>query len=296
MTRRTRLHLAAAGLLLAVGCSDFSLSDMKWPLKDNEEVIVENAKAALSGKEGHSRYIGDYITVRRGLQMFVVEGIGLVTGLAGTGTDDGPPYRELMLEDMRRRKFPRPEEYLRSPNTCIVLVRAYIPPLVRKGDRLDVEVRVPEGSGATSLQGGTLLECNLTEVAYAPGKGRLEGHTMARAKGPLLSAKLGEAEASGEFVRAQIPGGAVYVGQDRNLSVALQRDYANYRMSTRIAKRIGERFYDYNNSGIQQPMAEAKTHSRIDLEVHSRYRDNYPRYLECVRQITLSDTAVERSV
>jgi hypothetical protein len=296
MSWRSRLLLAAVCLLTAVGCQDFSLSDMKWPFRDDEEIAVENAKEALSGKEGHSRYVGDYITVRRGLQMFVVEGVGLVTGLAGTGADDGPPYRELILEDMRRRKFPRPEEFLKSPNTAIVLVRAYIPPLVRKGDKLDVEVRIPEGSGTTSLQGGMLLECDLTEVAYAPGKGRMEGHVLAKALGPLLSAKLKESDASGDFVRAQIPGGATYVGQDRNLSVALQRDYANYRMSTRIAKRVGERFYDYDSSGIQRPLAEAKTHSRIDMDVHTRYRDNYPRYLECVRHITLRDSAVERSV
>jgi hypothetical protein len=67
-------------------------------------------------------------------------------------------------------------------------------------------------------------------------------------------------------------------------------------MSTRIAKRIGERFFDYDKSGIQEPLAVAKTHHRIDLKVHSRYRDNYPRYLQCVRAITLRDTAIERNV
>ncbi len=284
-------------LALASGCQELpSISDLRLPFSDPEEQVVQNVKAALSGKEGHSRLVGDYIAVRRGLSYYVVEGVGLVTGLDGTGWDDGPPYRELMLEDMRKRRFPRPEEFLRSKTTAIVLVRVFIPPLTKRGDRLDVEVYVPEGSGTTSLRGGTLLECPLTEVAYAPGRGRLQGKVLAKAKGPILDAQVTSAELNAPFLRGQIPGGAVYVGEDRDLSIALQREYANYRMSTRIAKRIGERFYDYDDAGIQRPLAEAKTHSRIDLKVHSRYLDNYPRYLQAIRHIHLSDTPVERNL
>lgn len=297
MVRFPRLLTTTLILGALAGCVDsWSFSKLKQPFVDDEEVAVQNAKAALSGEAGHARFVGDYITVRRGLQMFVIEGVGLVTGLAGTGSDDGPPYREVILEDMRRRQFPRPEEFIRSPNTAIVLVRAFVPPLVRPGDRIDVEVRVPEGSGTSSLRGGRLLECHLTEVAYAEGQGRMEGHVLAKAHGCLLGPKIGDGESDGDFLRAQIPGGAVYVGKPRDLSVALERDYANYRMSVRIADRIGKRFYDYNDSGIQEPLAEAKTHSRVDLKVHSRYRDNYPRYLQCIRSIALRDTPVERNV
>jgi hypothetical protein len=297
MSRLTSF-LAIVGLLsLSVGCTEMAgLSRLSWPFGDKEEIAGENAKAAIRGEEGHSRYVGDYISVRRGLQMFIIEGVGLVTNLAGTGTDDGPPYRELMLDDMRRRRFPRPEEFLRSPDTCIVQVRAFVPPLVRPGDKLDVEVRIPEGSGAKSLRGGTLLECELTEVAYAQGRGRIEGHVLAKAEGPLLSHKLADDDAENAILQARIPGGAVYVGEERFLSVAVQEEYANFRMSTRIAQRIGERFFDYDKHGIQEPLAEAKTHHRIDIKVHSRYRDNYPRYLQCVRAITIRDTTVEKNV
>lgn len=297
MCRLSRFLTTALLLTLAVGCTEFTgLSQLKWPFADEEEQAVANAKAALKGEDGHSRYVGDYISVRRGLQMFVIEGVGLVTGLAGTGSDDGPPYRDLMLDDMRKRRFPRPEEFLRDPSTCVVVVRAYVPPLARPGDRLDVEVRVPEGSGTKSLRGGTLLECDLTEVAYAQGRGRMEGKVLAKARGALLSHKIADDKADADFLRAQIPGGAVYVGEERHLAVAVEQEYANYRMSTRIAKRIGERFYDYDKHGIQEPLAEAKTHHRIDLKVHSRYRDNYPRYLQCVRSITIRDSTVERNL
>lgn len=298
MQRQTHLPAVAIILLLLVtGCTELTgVSALKLPWKSSEDKIVDNVKAALSGSEGYPRTIGEYVTVRRGLQMFVVEGIGLVTGLNGTGTDDGPPHRDTLLEEMRKRRFPRPEEFLRSPNTAIVLVRAYIPPLARKGDPLDVEVRVPDGSGATSLRGGSLLECSLSEIGYVQGRGRMEGHVMAKARGPILNTKLGDSESSGDFLRGQIPGGAVYIGPDRDMSIALKPEYSNYRMSTRIAKRIGERFHDYDKSGIQRPLAEAKTHSRIDLQIHSRYRDNYPRYLQVIRNIQLRDSTINKNL
>jgi flagellar basal body P-ring protein FlgI len=299
MTRR-RLFLSAllgAPVAFLAGCQESSLlSKVPNPFVDPEDEVVENVQEALRGDGEHARLIGDYITVRRGLQMYVVEGIGLVSGLNGTGTDDGPPYRDMMLEEMRKMKFPRPEQFLSSTNTTIVIVRAYIPPLVRQGDRLDVEVHVPEGSGATSLRGGTLLECTLTEVAYAPGKGHMKGKVLARASGQILGANLGEADVSGDFLRGTVPAGAVYVGEDRDLSVTLQREYSNYRMSTRVAKRIGERFYERDRSGIQQQLAEAKTHTRIDIQIHSRYRDNYPRYLQAIRHIAIKETPVERNI
>ncbi|MEZ6066436.1 MAG: flagellar basal body P-ring protein FlgI [Planctomycetaceae bacterium] len=296
-SRLALLSSLLIGSFLCAGCTESSMfSGLRNPLADPEDEVVENVKEALRGADGHSKLIGDYITVRRGLQMYVVEGVGLVTNLNGKGTDDGPPYRDMILEDMRKLRFPRPEEFLSSPDTAIVLVRAYIPPLVRKGDPLDVEVRLPDGSGAGSLRGGTLLECTLTEVAYAPGKGHLKGKVLARAQGAILGANLGDGPSDDDFLRGTIPGGAVYVGDDRDLAVTLQREYSNYRMSTRIANRIGERFYERDRSGIQQKLADAKTHSRIDIQIHSQYRDNYPRYLQTIRHIAIRETAVEKNL
>jgi hypothetical protein len=248
------MRLACLALLLAApaGCQELPSFAKLNPFADSEEVVVSNVKDALQGKEGHSRLVGDYITIRSGLQMYVIEGIGLVTGLNGTGSDPGPPYREVLLDDMRRRKVPRPEQFLQSPDNALVLVRAYVPPLIKKGDRIDIEVRVPDGSGTRSLRGGVLLDCTLTELAYAPGRGMLEGKVLAHAAGPILNADLGE-DSTGEFLRGSIPGGGVYVGADRDLSVQLLRDYANARMSTRISDRIGQRFFDYDRSGTRWP-------------------------------------------
>lgn len=296
-----KIFTAAIGCLLltlCAGCSSlWSKEGLKLPFSESkEDKVIKNVQSALKGDEGHSRLIGDYISVRSGLQMYVIEGVGVVKGLHGTGGDPGPPYRDIVLEDMRKRRFPQPEQFLRLPSTTVVIVRAYVPPLVRKGDLIDVEIRVPEGSETTNLQGGYLLECSLTERAYAQGRGMLEGKSVAKAEGPILNLQLDGNGSGGQFLRGIIPGGAVYTGDHRKLSVQLRSDYTNYRMSTRIADRIGTRFHDYDDDGIQRKLADAKTHAKIELDVHSRYRDNYPRYLQTIRHIALKDTSSSRNM
>lgn len=278
------LSVAALCALLLAGCQDFDLR-----LQSPEEEARENANEALRGEKDHSSLIGDYVSVT-GLRPIVLDGVGLVTNLNGTGDD--PPtsvYRTALLEDMKKRNVPDPNQVLRDPSTTLVLVRAYLPPLLKKTEEFDVEVLLPDGSQATSLQGGILLDCELTEQAYVAGRGTLKGHRLAIARGSLLTKGEGDG-----LRRATIPAGATYVGEDRNLSISLRPDYRSVRMSQRIAHRIGQRFHDYDQYGIKRPLAEAKTDSRIELVVHSRYLDNYPRYLQCIRHILLRDTNIER--
>jgi hypothetical protein len=277
--------LIVLAALLLPGCQDLDLR-----LQSPEEKAKENANEAIRGEKEHSAMIGDYISVS-GVNMVILDGVGLVTSLNGTGDD--PPasvYRTAILDEMRKRNIPDPNQKLRDPSTTLVLVRAYLPPLIKKSETFDVEVYLPDGSEATSLKGGMLLECELTEQAYVAGRGTLKGHRMAIAHGAILTQ---EEDANG-VRRGVIPAGATYVGDDRNLSIYLRPDYRSVRMSQRIAQRIGQRFHDYDEYGIKRPLAEAKTDSRIELVVHSRYRDNYPRYLQCIRHILLRDTTVER--
>lgn len=273
------------------GCNEL---DLQIPgFRDEREVRLENVNEAINGEDGHSRLIGDYIQIS-GTNMPSLEGVGLVVGLDGTGDD--PPashLRNQLLDDMRRRNVENPNQWLRRPSTTLALVHAYVPPLIRKGDHFDVEVYLPPGSQATSLANGNLLECDLTEKAVIAGRGVFDGKRLAISGGHLLLD--GEA-GNGTELRGRIPSGAVYLGENRNLLIHLRPDYRSVRMSQRIAARIGERFHDYDEYGIQRPLAEAKTDSRIELVVHSRYRDNWPRYLQCIRHIRLRETAMERQL
>lgn len=283
--------------LLGAGCSAIELSDaFKNPFaKDDKEKAKKrqrNIDAALRGDGGHAKFIGDYVQIRgEGVQ--TLQGVGLVNGLSGTGED--PPasyYRKMLLDDMRRMKIENPESMLSSPNTTLVIVTAYLPPLVRKGDRIDVEVTLPEGSETTSLAGGWLLPCRLSEFAYVDG-GMREGKELARSSGPVILFTA-EGTSGASLKKGLIPGGAEYIGEDRNLTMGLRPDYVGARMVTKIENRISHRFHGYDKAGIKKPMAKAKTDSTIELTVHDKYLENYPRYLQVIRHMALNESPIDR--
>jgi flagellar basal body P-ring protein FlgI len=296
IARNRNAALAAALVALLVGCQDLMLR-MKDPKEYARKVGRENADAALVGKAGHAKLLGDYISVS-GYYNVVIEGVGLVTNLDGTGEDiPVSPYRTMLLEDMKKRKIKDPNTLLRSTSTALVLVRAYLPPLIKKGEPFDVEIVLPDGSQSTSLAGGWLLECDLKEHVNVAGGGVREGRILGKAKGPILLAT-GEEKGTAALAamkRGTIPGGATYVGQeDRSLVAMVRNDYQSAKLTHRIAQRIGDRFHDYDKHGLQQPMAEATTDRKIKLMVPERYRDNYPRYLQVVRNIQLRESDVEK--
>jgi hypothetical protein len=288
-------RLVIASLLFSVGCQSLDL-DLKLPgMLNPENRRRDRVNKALKGEKGHSKLIGDYISIG-GDTVRMIQGVGLVVGLDGTGEDPpATPQRKMLLEEMRRRKIDDPESLLASPNTALVVVTAYIPPLIRKGDLLDVEIKLPEGSQTTSLRGGQLMETFLREYAYLPeGGGVKEGREMALAHGPIM-VRGGESDPSG-LIQGVIPGGSKYISLERNLVIKLRDDYKGVKMATRIAERIGQRFNGYNSKGIKGPLAKAKTDQTIELVVHERYRDNYPRYLQAIRAIRLSETSIEHSL
>lgn len=291
LSRRALLSVGAATLL--AGCNRL----MTTPFFNRDDTRKKNVRGALRGESGHSKLIGDYIRIADSTLGYIkVQGIGLVDRLDGTGEDPpASPYRKEILEEMRRREIKDPQTFLRSLDTAVVIVTAYIPPIIKKGEPMDVEVILPDGSESESLSGGWLLPCRMTEHALLGGQVR-EGSDLAIATGPILIAALGEEEgtSSNALRRGVIPAGATYIGKDRLLTVGIRSEYRSVRMSTQIANRIGRRFHDYDKHGLQRPMAEAKSDAVLELIVHDRYRDNYPRYLQCIRHMPLRATSVEK--
>lgn len=293
------LIVSTACLLAVTGCRSLSWPDsLTWPgwsSRSQSPAAVEASGDSSSGTAAAT--VGDYISIS-GLKLNTMEGVGLVTGLDGSGGDPRPsPFRMALLKDMQRRNVPNPKALLRSPQTALVVVRAYLPPLIRKGETFDVEVRLPPGSEATSLNGGWLMETDLAERAVVPGAGILAGHVFARAKGHILISH-GEGDSgdlAGVLRRGRIPGGGVS-RKDRDLVIALKNRYRSVRMARRIANRIGTRFYAYNRHGIREPLSNPKTDRTIALKIHPRYRDNFPRFLQVIRQISIREDDVARQV
>lgn len=289
---RSLLPLTLAASLIVSGCEQFKNLRSQSP-DDDAGISVEDAVPRIE-----TTYIGQYTTVA-GLNLITLQGVGLVVLKDPTGSDPPPSvHRTALVDEMRRQGVPNPNEILRSPYTALVIVRAYSPPLVRKADKFDVtDVRLPGNSTATSLAGGKLFSARLTERAIIPGEGVLEGDVYAIAKGPILvsTADVSDGAKAGVLRRGKILGGAVSL-KDRDMSLMLRNDSRSIRNAKRIADRIGMRFYGHDRAGLRESLAEAKNDKKIVLKIPDVYRDNYPRYLEVIRNIAFHEDSVTRRI
>ncbi len=287
------------------GCSGLGLKGGDW--FKNPFAKKKNATRSQSPEKDEDEFedtgtkvntplVGDYTTFG-GLHGVTLQGVGLVVGLNGTGGDPPPgAYREALLDDLKRREVRTPNELIASPDTAMVIVTAVLPPLVDKGDHFDVEIRV-EGESARSLNGGYLMETILSETAVIGGTQQLKGHVVAKAKGPVLvsTGEGREEDKAGVLRRGKVLGGARSL-IDRDMSVYLKSDFRNFRNVTRIADRIGQRFFSYNEHGTREPLSKAQTDQRINLKVHPRYKDNHAHYRQVIAHIAFRETPVEQRV
>ena len=102
-------------------------------------------------------------------------GLGMVTGLAGTGDSArSKATRQSIANLMSNFDVAVPSEQITSRNVAVVSIMASLPPVARAGDRIDVVVT--SLGDARSLAGGTLL--------LAPLKGP-DGRIYALAQGPV---------------------------------------------------------------------------------------------------------------
>ena len=229
LIRSLRRLLARTGLLpllvlCASGCASSLLnmtgasglgSKFTDMLGDDRKKTAEREKEKDDDNDFETRIetplLGDYISVT-GNNLVALRGVGLVTGLNGTGGDPPPSHlRKELINEMSRRKIRNPAKILASPNTAMVIVTAYLPAMVRDGQKFDVRVALPPNSEATSLKGGWLLETRLAEEQVVAGHGNLKGHQYGIAHGAILTA-LGSDGTSktnpAMLRRGSIPGGA----------------------------------------------------------------------------------------
>ncbi|QDT13965.1 flagellar basal body P-ring protein FlgI [Alienimonas californiensis] len=293
--------LAAAALAALPGCAVFSLPDGETFAKFNpmaEDKAAKKAEAEWKDLKDQSvtvetKYVGEYTSVT-GRNAVVVSGVGLVTGLQGTGGNPVPNgFRTRLLEDIKTRGVTGGTELLASPNTALVVVTAYIPPLVDKGEPLDVEVRIPPGSNATDLSGGWLLECELTEGANVGGQFR-SGKTLATATGPLLvRGSDDQATRRASLSRGKVLGGGITkVG--RALEMRMHHRYKQSRMVQKVVSAIGKRFHSRGPGGVEESIAHAHTDVKITLDVPDMYKEDFPRFLRVVDSVAMYENPVAR--
>ena len=157
-----------------------------------------------------------------GLKPVRVQGVSLVVGLAGTGGDPSPSAeRAMLLDEMRTRDVDKPNRVLASKDTALVTVQAVLPPGIQKGDRVDVQVRVPPRGNSTSLRGGWLMETRLLEYARLPNR-VASGHLIGLAKGDILIDALFQGDDDPVMLRrGRVLEGGV-VAKSRNLGLVVR--------------------------------------------------------------------------
>jgi len=298
--------LAAAAVVLA-GCGP--------PLQEPKRPLEIEVPPYLEGTVGQRALVA-------GLEPVWVQGYGLVTGLNDTGSTVHPPgLRDRMIKELARDRVPEPARLLADRTTAVVSVIGMIPPGSRPGESFDLSVRPAPGSDATSLEGGVLLETELTRVepartgaarskVLAMGRGAIfvspfliEGDVSAKSRGavrPIRSpppSSPGQAAGSpaGEQPQTDPRLGTILGGGrcrfTRNFYLRLPEP--SERTADQIARHINARFPKEKGKDIAKGKQDGAT---IDLSVPQHYMDDKPRFLNVVSALYLIDRPARREI
>lgn len=284
LARRISRRQALAALGGLVACGGCSTPLMRGQSPEAEEiVVVEEKKTEL---------VGD-LAGAWGTNWVKLESVGLITNLNNTGSDPPPSQeRSVLINEMQSHEVHHPNEVLASPTTSMVLVRGFLPPGSQKGDRIDVEIRVPPRSETTSLRGGWLMASRMRQVQMMGGSlhtGSVEG----LAQGEMIVDALFEADPDKTHeVRGRVLGGG-YAAKDRKLGLGIRREDKSVKVSVAIGNSVNARFHSFDN-GVKKGVAKPQRDNFIELTVPTRYKNNLARYLKVVRSIAVRETPADR--
>lgn len=113
--------------------------------------------------EGVRVRLGD-IGKFRGARSNVIQGVGLVVGLDGTGDSKSTPWTATLISNyMTRWGTVVDETQVKSKNIAAVIVTCEMPAFVAPGTKMDITVS--SSGDAKSLEGGVLLPTTLSSMA-----------------------------------------------------------------------------------------------------------------------------------
>ncbi|HBN13697.1 MAG TPA: flagellar biosynthesis protein FlgI [Pseudohongiella sp.] len=206
----------------------------------------------------------------QGVQSNQLVGVGLVTGLDGTGdqTTQAPFTAESFRAYLDQFGIPIPQgQNFQLGNVAVVSVQAELPPFAKPGQQIDVTVS--SLANADSLRGGTL------ERTFLMG---MDGEVYATAQGNLIVGGLGVEGADGSRISinipsvGRIPGGAMTVKEVQtafnsgdHITFNLKR--ADFTTARRVSRAINDFMGEGTASAIDavsiQVRAPADSQSRV---------------------------------
>jgi flagellar basal body P-ring protein FlgI len=212
-----------------------------------------------------------------------VKGIGLVVGLSNTGSSECPPQirdylRQYILTQLGPRDIASADLMISSLDTAVVVVEGDIPPGASKHQAFDVTVRSLPGTQTTSLLNGRLYTTELKFVAQVEEAVR-STKTLAIAAGPVYIDKVSDPNIDARK-GIVLGGGRVMENYQFTLSI-LKPDF---EIAAAIRNHINQRFGKDTASAVSPEI--------IYLSIPNNYKDKKERFIELVKSLYITDTAV----
>jgi len=234
----------------------------------------------------------EHICTVQGQQEVRLTGIGLVTGLPGTG--DGakslPTIRALRAALTRMNQPVLEVDLKNADSVAIVMIEATIPRTgLRRGQKIDCVVS--SMLGAKSLRGGRLLSAPLTSVeirndqVVALASGTLTVEDVARP----TSARI----VQGVDLRQDV--NSLFLSQQQGPTVTLLIDphHASFYTASQIAAAVNQEF-TFEVGGRQ--IARAVSPSVVELSVPTPYRDTPVDFIALVLEVGIDTPSTQARV
>ena len=246
----------AVSLLLFGGC------------QKTNAVVPTSTAASVEGKT-----IGDLAEIIAYGQV-QIRGVGLVTGLAGTGSGECPAPLKSYLISYIKTQLPKdstvnPENLIESKDTAVVNILGLLPAGAYNGEKFDVVISALSSSQTTSLEGGTLLAAELKQTGNL-GQSR----AMATAEGPIFTEKDGS-----PLIGYALNGGSSLEDQQ----VLLKMKKPDYVIASVLRDKINSRFGNKT--------AVATSENLINIKIPDEYRERKKYFLKLMTNLLMDDSA-----
>jgi len=218
--------------------------------------------------------IGSLVEVR-GQEDNDLIGVGLVSGLAGTG-DSTNMVRQVLNNLLLASNIKINPQDLTAKNVALVRVEAVLPPGIQAGRRIDV--RVSTLGDCKSLSGGTLVLCELTDLTGAT--------VYATASGPIsvggfLAEGEGATTVKNHVTVGMIPDGAKVersvpsrlVSEHGFIYLDARPAHSSFANLVRIAEAVNTLFPDAAETAADSRTVKVRVPDDIPIVQHMAYLD-----------------------
>lgn len=199
-------------------------------------------------------------------------GIGIVTGLNGTGDSGNIPSE--MLNNLFKNLGMQIKNQITSKNTAVVIVTADIPSFYKEGMKLDVTVSAVGDS--KSIENGVLIQTPLYGAdnnVYAVAQGNvLTGGSEVKSTNLQKKYKVSGYIPQGAIVEREIPANIV-----SNNTITLNLKHPDFSTAARVAMAVNITFSDKISKAIDS--------SSIKIKIPDVFYDDVVSFLALIEEI-----------